>query len=268
MPTEKLRVPGEKRELDAYLARPDGDGSRHPAVLLVHEIFGPDAHIQDVCRRFAAEGYVALAPNLFTGELEKVLTPTNIGLAMQAFATAPPDLRRDPSKFAAFAASQPPERRPVLEAFGRTMSPVAQSSFALDLLSVARHMRTLPSVDPRRTAALGFCFGGGMVGRLATVDPDLRAAVIFYGQNPPLEDVPKVRASVLGLYGGEDVGITSEVPRLAEAMAKAGKSFTSKVYPGARHAFFNDTRPAVYHAESARDAWPQVLEFLRKTLAP
>ncbi len=265
MTPTKLTVPGDGRELDAYLAVPEGPTRRGPAVVVIHEIFGPDAHIQDVCQRFAAEGYVALAPNLFTGEIEKLLTPANIGLAMKAFATAPPDLRRDPTKFAEFSASQPPERRPVLGAFARVMSPQVQASFARDLLSAARHLRTLPSVDPKRTGSLGFCFGGAMSARMATVDPDLRASVIFYGQNPPLEDVPHIRAAVLGLYGGEDVGVTGQVPLFAEAMKKAGKSFESHVYPGAAHAFFNDTRP-VYHPESAKDAWQRVLTFFRREL--
>ncbi len=263
--TESIRIPSGSRELDAFLAIPDRGSERKPGVVVVHEIFGPDAHIQDVARRFADEGYVALAPNLFTGEFQKVLTPENVALAMQAFAQAPPDLRRDPAKLAAFAQSQPPERRPVLEVMGQVSNPAVQAGFAQELLACARFLRARPGVDPARTASVGFCFGGAMSARLATVDPELRAAVIFYGQNPPLEDVPKVRASVLGLYGGEDPGITGQVPQLAEAMKLAGRSFEYHVYPGARHAFFNDTRP-MYQAEAARDAWARVLAFYRANL--
>ncbi len=255
------------RSLEVYLAKPDGAKGPRPAVIVIHEIFGPDAHIQDVCRRFAAEGYVAAGPNLFTGELQRVLTPTNIGLAMQAFAQAPPDLRRDPSKMAAFAASQPEERRPVLAAFGKVSNPEVQVGFAKDLLAVARHLRALPEVDPKRLGSVGFCFGGAMSARLATVDPELKAAVIFYGQNPPMEDVPKIRAAVLGLYGGEDSGITDTVPLLAQAMQKNGGSFQSQVFPGAKHAFFNDTRPSNYNREAAEAAWPRVLAFFHEQLA-
>jgi len=261
------QVHGHGRELEAWLAEPEGRTDRRPAVVVIHEIFGPDAHVQDVAGRFAREGYVALAPNLFTGELSALLTPANVGLAMRSLADAPPELRRDPSQFAAFAARQPADRRPILEAFGRVSSPSAQQGFALDLLAAARHLRTFPGVDAGRTASVGFCFGGAMSGRLATVDPDLRAAVIFYGQNPPLEDVPRIRASILGLYGAEDPGITGQVPLLAEAMRASGRPFRSHVYPGAKHAFFNDTRPN-YHAESANDAWGRVLTFLRENLAP
>ncbi len=261
-----IRTPS--RSIDCFLAFPAGRGKPAPAVVVVHEIFGVDGHMQDVARRFAGQGYVAAAPNLFTGPLQATLTPENIGLAMQAFAQAPPELRRDPSKLAAFAASQPPERRPILEAFGMVSSPPVQAGFAQDLKAVADHLRGLPEVDRNRVGSVGFCFGGAMSARLATVDPMLRAAVIFYGQNPPLEDVPRIRASVLGLYGGEDPGITGTVPSLAEAMGKAGVSFESHVYPGARHAFFNDTRAPMYHEASAKDAWQRVLAFYAKTLGP
>ena len=263
----EVSIPAQARSLDCYLAFPDSAkfSGRRPAVIVIHEIFGPDAHIRDVARRFAALGYVAAAPDLFTGELHSLLTPANIGLAMQAFAQAPPDLRRDPSKMAAFAASQPPERRPILEAFGRIGQPQVQASFARDLLVVAQYVRGLPEVDPARVASVGFCFGGAMSARLATVDPELRAAVIFYGQNPPVEDISRIRARMLGLYGSEDPGITQTVPGFAEAMRSAGKSFEYHVYPGAKHAFFNDTRPT-HHRDSAVDAWGRVTRFLAASL--
>ncbi len=251
--------------IDCFLAFPPGGPRRHAAVVVIHEIFGVDDHIRAVARRFAAQGYVAAAPNLFTGEIQSFLTPANIGLAMKALAQAPPDLRRDPTKFAAFTATQPAESRPILEAFGKVTNPVVQAGFARDLHGVTRELRQLPEVDPARVGSLGFCFGGAMSARLATVDPELRAAVIFYGQNPPLEDVPRIRAAVLGLYGAEDPGITGTVPLLAEAMKRSGKSFESHVYPGAKHAFFNDTRPN-FHGESAAGAWDRVLRFLRDNL--
>jgi carboxymethylenebutenolidase len=264
--TVSVRTP--TREIDVYLAFPPDGSSRHAAVVVIHEIFGVDRHIQDVARRFAAQGYVAAAPNLFTGEIQSLMTPENIALAMQSLASAPPDLRRDPTKFAEFAAQQPPERRPVLAAFGKVSNPAVQAEFARDLLAVTEYLRGLPEVDPGRVGSVGFCFGGAMSARLATVDPRLRAAVIFYGQNPPLEDVPKIRAAVLGLYGAEDPGITATVPQFAEAMAAAGGKFAYHVYPGARHAFFNDTRATTHHPPSADDAWKRVLTFFSVTLGP
>ncbi len=267
MEERAVLIRGPERELDGYLVLPSTPGGKRPAVVVIHEIFGPDAHIREVARRFAGEGYVALAPNLFTGELGRLLTPENIRDAMQSLAQAPADLRRDPSKFAAFAATQPPERRPILEAFGKVSSPPTQAGFALDLRAATSYLRTLPEVDRGRVGSVGFCFGGAMSARLATVDPDLRAAVIFYGQNPPLADVPRIRAAVLGLYASEDSGITSTVPELAEAMKQHGVHFEYHVYPGAKHAFFNDSRPN-YHRESAEDAWPRVLRFFQEQLVP
>lgn len=268
MEDREVQIPSAGRELECYLAFPSERKGKSPAVVVIHEIFGTNEHIRDVTRRFAARGYVTAAPNLFSGELQRLMTPQNFGLAMQAFAQAPPDLRRDPAKLAAFAASQPPERRPILEAFGRVSNPDVQAGFARDLLQVTRFLAGLPEVDPQRIGSVGFCFGGAMSARLATVDPHLRATVIFYGQNPPLSDVPRIQAKVLGLYGGEDPGITSTVPELADAMKKAGKSFEYHVYPGAKHAFFNDTRASNYHAESAQDAWTRVLGFFQVELGP
>jgi carboxymethylenebutenolidase len=268
MPSEReSSVPADSRTLDCYLAFPDPTSfpGRRPALIVIHEIFGPDAHIREVARRFAGQGYVAAAPDLFTGELHRLMTPANIALAMQAFSTAPPDLRRNPEKLTAFAATQPAERRPILEAFGTISQAPVQEGYARDLVAVARFLRSLPEVDPARVGAVGFCYGGAISARLATQDPDLKAAVIFYGQNPPLDDVPRIRAHVLGLYGGEDPGITQTVPAFAAAMRAAGLSFEEHVYPGAKHAFFNDTRPN-YHPESATDAWSRVLGFFAATL--
>lgn len=265
-PNPEIRLTTPTREIDCYLAFPSRSVGRGPAVVVIHEIFGVDAHIRNVAQRFAAEGYVTAAPNLYPAEMQTLLTPANISLALQALAEAPPGLRRDPTRFPAFIASQPPERRPVLTALGKLSDPGVQAGLALDLLAVTRYLRNLPEVDPTRVGCVGFCFGGGMAARLAIVDPDLRAAVIFYGQNPPLEDVPSIHASLLGLYGGEDPGITGTVPQLAEAMRQAGKSFDFHVYPGAKHAFFNDTRASSYHDASARDAWERVRAFFSKSL--
>ncbi|MGA7862225.1 MAG: dienelactone hydrolase family protein [Thermoplasmata archaeon] len=263
MSEREVSVPVDGRALDCYLAFPDleGGGGRRPAVIVIHEIFGTDAFIRAVTRRFAGLGYVSAAPNLFTGELQRLMTPANVALAMQAFAQAPPDLRRDPSKFPAFVAAQPAERRPILEAFGKVQQPRVQEEFAREFHAVADYVRGLPEVDPPRVASVGFCFGGGMAARLATVDPELRAAVVFYGQNPPFGEIPRIRARMLGLYGGEDPGITQTIPAFAEAMAAAGKHFEYHVYPGAKHAFFNDTRPN-FHSASANDAWERVVRFL------
>ena len=264
----EIEIPSRTRSLDGYLAEPDEGGEApHAGVIVIHEIFGLDDHIRDVARRFAAEGYVALAPNLFPADVARLMTPESVQMAMASLREAPAEARSDPAQFRAYVERQPADRRPVLEVLAHANEPTTQADYALDLVEVAQFLRDRRNVDPARTGAVGFCFGGSMVARLATVDPDLRAGVIFYGRNPPLEKVPDIRAHLLGLYASEDPGITSTVPELAAAMQQQGRSFQFHVYPGAKHAFFNDRRPN-YHEPSARDAWSRVSQFFATELAP
>jgi carboxymethylenebutenolidase len=262
---ERVTCRGKDREIDAVLRVPE-DGERRPAVLVVHEIWGPDAHLRDVAGRFAAQGYVALAPDLYTGELRAAMAPERITAGMAFLRQLPPELQRDPSKAGPLLAERTPEEQQALRTLLRVMSPVQQRDFADDLLGCVRYLRGRREVDPSRVAAVGFCMGGGLVALLATLDPELRAAIVFYGASPPSESVPNIRASVLGLYGAEDHRITDTVPELEEAMRKAGRHFERHIYPGAPHAFFNDTRPAVYRPEAATDAWVRVLDFLGREL--
>jgi carboxymethylenebutenolidase len=264
--TALLRVPGDRRSLEAYLALPEGAPSRRPAVIVIHEIFGPDAHIQDVTGRFAREGFVALAPNLFTGEIQKLLTPAAVAAGVGFLRSLPPEVQRDPVQIQARIAERPAEERTLLAALMRIQDPAQHREFARDLLGAARYLRERGDVDPRGVGSVGFCFGGGISALLAGTDPDLAAAVIFYGNAPPSELIPRIRCPVLGLYGAEDRRITETVPRFAEEAKAAGVNLTYHIYPGAQHAFFNDTRPQVYHAEAARDAWTRVLAFFRANL--
>jgi carboxymethylenebutenolidase len=262
MPTaEVVRFEGKGRMLEGYLALPEG-GGRRPALIVVHEIWGLDDHIRDVARRFAAEGFVALAPNLYTGEMAAKMEPRRIEAGMMVLRSAPPEVQRDPSRLLATLADRPAAEREALATLIEVLQPETRAAFAEDLLGALAFLKSRPDVDPDRIACLGFCMGGGIGARLATLAPDLLKAVIFYGENPPLDRVGEIRAEVLGIYGSEDPRITEHVPEFAEAMARAGKRFAYHVYEGAKHAFFNDTRP-MYHPEAARDAWEKTLQFLR-----
>ena len=108
--------------------------------------------------------------------------------------------------------------------------------------------------------------GGGLSAQLACAEPELAAAVIFYGASPAQDDLGGLRCPVLGFYGGEDPRITATVPGLAAAMEAAGKSYEWHVYAGAPHAFFNDTRRS-YDVGAARDAWARLLGFFAEHLA-
>ena len=266
MKLERVPVPGSHRELEAYLALPDGGPARRSAVIVIHEIFGPDAHIQDVAGRFASEGYVAIAPNLFTGEIQALLTPAAVSTGMGFLRSLPPEEQRDPVRIRARIAERPAEERALLEALLRIQDPARHREFAQDLVGVARYLRSRDDVEPRKVASVGFCFGGGMSALLAAADPDLAAAVIFYGNSPSAELVPRIRCPILGLYGSEDRRITDTVPKFADDARRAGVDLAYHVYPGASHAFFNDTRPQAYQPDAARDAWRRVLEFFRKNL--
>ena len=261
-----ISVRGDGRELDCFLAFPDGeDSAEHdPAVIVIHEIFGPDAHIQDVCRRITGLGYVAAAPDPSPASAPSAdpgqHRARHAGIRPGASRPSPGSVEARGVRRVS-AARAPPRPRGVRQG---QLAPGA-GGVARDLLAVAQYLRGLPEVDPTRIASVGFCFGGAMSARLATVDPELKAAVIFYGQNPPLDAVPRIHARVLGFYGSEDPGITQTVPALAAAMAAAGKKFEYRVYPSAKHAFFNDTRPT-YHRMSANDAWDTMVRFFGENL--
>ncbi|HTT26350.1 MAG TPA: dienelactone hydrolase family protein [Thermoplasmata archaeon] len=263
---QPIIVPTGERDLEAFLGLPVGGKTPHRAVVVIHEIFGPDAHIRSVVDRFATEGYVALAPNLFTGEIQGLLTPAAVTASMTFLRSLPPEVQRDPQSIRARIAERPPGEREALEAMFRIQDPSQQRRFGKELVEVAEYLRRRPDVDPRWVGAVGFCFGGSMTGLLAGMDPHLAAAVIFYGNNPPADLVPAIRCPVLGHYGGEDHRITDTVPELVKRMAEADVPFNHYVYPGAAHAFFNDARPTTYQPEAARLAWDRTLRFFEMTM--
>jgi carboxymethylenebutenolidase len=263
MGAEPITVRGHRRELDSFLALPTGTSVPRPAVLVVHEIFGPDAHIREVAERFARAGYLALAPNLFTGTIQKLLTPEAVTAGFGFLRSLPPEVQRDPQKILERIRALPPDEQELHAALRSIQDPERQADFALDLREMARYLRGRPDVIVAKVLCVGFCFGGGMAGRLSTVDPDLGGAVIFYGNPPPSADLGRIRCPILGLYGEEDRRITDTVPQFAEDLKRAGVPFTYHIYPGAGHAFFNDSRPTMYRAEAAHDAWGRVLQFFR-----
>ncbi len=255
---------GEAGAIPAYLARPSAEG-RWPAIVVIHEIFGLVDHTKDVARRFAGEGYVALAPHLFgTPDLAPALTPEKVRKAMSLMYQLP---RRDPELAREkIAELTEPDRTQVGETVRLLLAGLPRDRFVHDLVAAVRYLRTQGFVRGDRIGSVGFCFGGGLSISLACAT-DVAACVVFYGENPtPIEKLENVKGSVLGLYGAEDTRINAGLDVLVKAMAEYKKDFEMRIYPGAGHAFFNDTAPDRYHQASATDAWERVLRFYDRTL--
>ncbi|HYI68635.1 MAG TPA: dienelactone hydrolase family protein [Skermanella sp.] len=224
--TSRITWAGASGELKGYLAKPKGAG-KLPAVIVIHENRGLNPHIEDIVRRLALEGFLALGPDL--------LSP----------------LGGTPSD----------------EDQARTLIGQLDSKQTVDNL-----VRTVSFLEEHagstgKVGTVGFCWGGGMVGSLATASPDLDAGVVFYGRTPPLDDVPMIRAKLLLNYAGLDDRINEGIPAFEAALKKANVAHTVHIYQGANHAFNNDTNPARYDAAAAQLAWGRTTEFLKTTLA-
>jgi len=194
---------------------------------VIQEWWGLVDHIKDVCDRFADEGFVALAPDLYHGKQAK--SPDEAGKLMMA-------MRIDEA-----------ER---------------------DLSAAAEYLSTHDATTSEKVGVVGFCMGGALSLYTATKNPNIGACVVFYGGHPNVKpDLPNLHAPVLGLYAERDRSVTPAVAKeLERKLKELGKQIEVVIYPGAEHAFFNDTRPEVYNAEAATDAWQRTIKFLRENL--
>jgi len=231
-------------------------------------------HIQDVTRRVAAAGYAALAPDLYAdgGARPPPLAADRVDEALAFIRTNPSALLDAAAREAGLSGRAPAERARLGETLAAIAAQVGnRDRHAGEVTEAARWLREQDEAGAKtrgqRVGSVGFCMGGGLSARLACLDPELGAAVVFYGAPPPAELLPRIACPLLAFYGALDTRITSQVPAFEEALARAGKRFEKVVYEGAQHAFFNDSRPA-YDVNAARDAWVRTLAFLRATLVP
>jgi carboxymethylenebutenolidase len=222
--------------MNAFLCRPEGEGQL-PAVIEIHEIFGLTAHHEDVTCRLAEEGYVSLAPDLFW----------TIG--------APPAMS---------------DR----ESFMRFRQSMDDRQFLQSLDAALDWLRSQPYVDGDHVAIVGFCMGGYYALLEAIKNPSFTACVDFYGaplenteksETRPwslMEELPDLKVPYMGLFGDEDQSIPVEQVRRLEALL-ATLDVPSEVvlYPGAGHAFFNDTSEERYRRNAALDAWAKMIQF-------
>jgi carboxymethylenebutenolidase len=227
MAGQMITFPADGGSAQGYLALPPS--GRGPGVLVLQEWWGLVDHIKDVADRLAAAGFVALAPDLYRGETT----------------TAPDEAQR-------------------------LMMALDLPFAARALRGGAECLRAHAAVAPKKVATLGFCMGGQLALYAATAHPDVIDAVVdFYGVFNPQVPVTlaALRAPVLAHFGTHDRSIPVERAQgLAQALAAQGVAHAVHFYD-AGHAFFNDSRPAVYHAEAAQLAWTRTLAFLREQLA-
>lgn len=224
--TEYIKYPGVPNEMTAYIARPQKSG-QYPAVIVIHENRGLNAHIEDVARRVANAGYLAIAPNALSA-LGK--TPATEDEARQWFGEIKPeDALQNFTKATAYLASRKDYNG--------------------------------------KLGCVGFCWGGAMANNLAVNVPELKAAVAFYGRQAAVADVPKIKAALQLHYAGQDERVNAGMAEYEAALKTAGVRYEQYLYEGAQHAFHNDTSPARYNEAAAKLAWQRTLDFFRKHLA-
>ncbi|MBO0811358.1 MAG: dienelactone hydrolase family protein [Microlunatus sp.] len=233
-------------EIDIYKAVPTGQVKG--GLIVIHEIWGLVDHIRAVADRFADAGYIAYAPDI----LSKAGITPQAGKELQELTQHPDEKVR--------VAAQP--------TFRQRMAPAhdpGYGAWALGALSkVIDDLAVRPGVDGR-IGVVGFCFGGSYSFGLAATDDRICAAVPFYGAPPDQVSVADIGCPVLAIYGEQDERLITGLPDVAKAMQEAGVDFTSKVYPDAGHAFFNDTS-SHYQPAAAADAWTITLDFIARNL--
>ncbi len=203
--TTMLSYQGAAGEVQAYLARPQAGGPR-PAIIVIHDIAGLRDHSKDVAQRFAEQGYVALAPHLFSRpELGRILTPANISAALAFMGGLDPQRRSDMAYIGQKMARLPEGQRQIV---GQTNAALfgdeTHEGVIQDLRAAVDFLNLQSYVKAGQIASLGFCWGGGMSFNLAC-RARLAGSVVFYGSNPPRSGDADIAGPVLGLYGGEDM---------------------------------------------------------------
>ncbi len=222
MPGRMVEFAGNGATARGYLSPPArGSG---PGVIVIQEWWGLVDHIKGLADRFGAEGFTALAPDLYHGEST----------------TSPADA-------------------------GRLMMALEIDRAVRDLVGAIDYLSAQEPTSGESVGVVGFCMGGQLAVAAACASPRIAAAVNFYGVHPNVTlDFSNLAAPVLGLFAANDGFVTPEVARkLRDDITSAGGNMDLHIYPGVEHAFFNDSRPDVYDAAAARDAWERTERFLR-----
>jgi carboxymethylenebutenolidase len=224
---EPITFQGAAGEVRAYLVRPADAQGPLPGVVVIHENRGLNPHIEDVARRLALEGFVALAPDFLS---PKGGTPADEDQARELIGQLDPQ------------------------------QTIQNALAAVDFLT--RNDATTDEVG-----VVGFCWGGALANQIAVNSAEVDAVVPFYGRQPASGDVAKIRAPLLLHYAGLDDRINAGIPEYEQALKAAGVDYTIYMYEGANHAFHNDTSEARYDPAAAGLAWSRTIDFFRQHLS-
>ncbi len=223
---EQVSFPGAGGEVLGYSARPADASGPLPGVVVIHENRGLNPHIEDVARRVAVEGFVALAPDF--------LSPSG---------------------------GTPDDQDQAREMIG-ALDPAQTLNNAL----VAVDYLADSDATTGKVGVVGFCWGGGLVNQVAVHAPELGAAVAFYGRQPAAEEVPRIKAPLLLHYAGLDERINAGIPAYEKALEANGVDYTIYIYDNVNHAFHNDTSEARYDQTAAELAWARTIAFFKQHL--
>ncbi|MEA2907672.1 MAG: carboxymethylenebutenolidase [Alphaproteobacteria bacterium] len=222
---QKVTYDSPKGKVNGYLVRAKGNAKR-PAVIVIHENRGLNPHLEDVARRLATEGFLAIAVDL---------------LSISGGTPADEDGART------------------------THEKTNREDMIVEAVAGVTYMKNHPE-STGKVGTVGFCFGGGVVNRMATDSPDLAAAVPYYGAQPPADKVPPIKAALLLQYAAIDDNINKGIEAYEAALKANNKTYTKHVYEGAQHAFNNDTNAARYNKAAADLAWGRTIAFFKQHL--
>jgi len=223
--TEFITYPAETGEMRAYLARPK-DGKKFPAVIVIHENRGLVPHIQDVTRRMAREGFLAIGPD-----------------ALSPLGGTPEDITN----------------------VGAMFKQLDGEKTTKNFVAAVKYLKTHP-ISNGKVGCTGFCWGGAMTNQVAVNSPDLNAAVPYYGRQPVEADVAKIKAPIMAHYAENDEGINAGIAAFEEALKKYKKEYQIFKYEGTGHGFNNDTNAGRYNEAAAKLAWSRTIGFFKEKL--
>jgi carboxymethylenebutenolidase len=223
--SEFIKYPAETGEMRAYLSRPK-KGKKFPAVIVIHENRGLVPHIQDVTRRMAKEGFLALAPD-----------------ALSPVGGTPEDISN----------------------VGALFKQLNNEQTVKNFVGAVKYLKTYPK-STGKVGCTGFCWGGAMTNQVTVNSPDLDAAVPYYGRQPSAEDVAKIKAPIMAHYAENDANINAGIPAFEEALKANNKEYQIFSYPGTGHGFNNDTNKERYNEEAAKLAWQRTVAFFKEKL--